>query len=51
MTVIHLSLISYADWSKNPDKRWMAIAVWQASCRWLICEPAKASDHPVCFYI
>ncbi len=31
-------LISHADWSKDPGKRWMATAVLQANHRWSVCD-------------
>lgn len=37
-------MVSHADWSKNPDKRWMAVAVLQANHRWLACELLKVSQ-------
>jgi hypothetical protein len=36
MTFDHVSLISHADWSKNPKKRWMAIAILQIDQSWFI---------------
>jgi len=37
-------LISHADWSKNPDKRWLSVAVMQPNHRWLVCELSKVSE-------
>jgi hypothetical protein len=37
-------LISHADWSKSPGKRWIAIAVLQANHRWLVCELSKVRE-------
>jgi len=39
-----VSLVSHADWSKNPSKRWMAIAVMQDNHRWLVCELSKVCE-------
>jgi hypothetical protein len=44
MTLNQVSLISHADWSKKPEKRWIAIAVLQTSHRWLVCELSQVSD-------
>ena len=44
LTFEHVTVISHADWSKNPDKRWIAIAVMQADQRWLVCELSKACE-------
>jgi len=38
ITFEHVTLIAHADWSKNPDKRWMALAVLQADHHWLVSE-------------
>ena len=40
----HVSLISHADWSKSPGKRWVAIATLQANHRWLVNELSNVSD-------
>src|SRR4030043_2487223 len=51
MTFDQVALISHADWSKNPDKRWMATAVVQATQGWKSCEllnidePSKVFLH------
>ena len=37
-------MISHADWSKSPGKRWMAIAVLQANHRWLVYELSKVCE-------
>jgi hypothetical protein len=44
MTFNQVSLISHSDWSKNHEKRWMAVAVLQANQRWLVCELSRVSD-------
>ncbi len=47
----HVTLIAHADWSKNPDKRWMAIAVMQADRRWLVCELSKVHEPSSLFLV
>jgi hypothetical protein len=42
-------LISHADRSKNPDKRWMAVAVLHTNHRWLVCELSKISESSSLF--
>ncbi len=49
MTFNHISLISHADWSVNPAKRWVAVAVLQSSGRWLFCELSNVVDPSILF--
>jgi hypothetical protein len=50
-TLRHASLVSHADWSVNPSKRWIAVAILQPGGRWTICElvnvpnPSKIFNH------
>jgi hypothetical protein len=39
-----LSVIAHADWSKDPGKRWMAIAVLQPDHHWFINKLVKVLD-------
>jgi hypothetical protein len=44
MTFERVSLIAHADWSVNPGKRWMAVAILQPDHHWLLYEPIKVLD-------
>lgn len=39
-----ISLISHADWSKNFNNRWMAVAALQTNLHWLVCELSNVSE-------
>ncbi len=48
-TFSHVSLIAHADWSINPTKRWVAIAVRQTKGPWLINELSNVPDPSILF--
>jgi hypothetical protein len=37
-TYKHVTMVSHADWSKDPDKCWLAVAVHQPDHSWLACD-------------
>jgi hypothetical protein len=39
MNFDQVSVIAHSDWSKNPAKRRMAVAILQPDLQWLVCEP------------
>jgi hypothetical protein len=49
-TFSYVSLVSHADWSINPAKRWVAVAVLQPGGRWLICELSNVPDPSRLFF-
>jgi hypothetical protein len=43
-TFQYISLIAHADWSKDPAKRWVAVAAQQPGSRWLVSELFTPGD-------
>ncbi len=39
-----VTILAHADWSKNPDRRWVALADLQVNHRWLISELVNAVE-------
>ncbi len=44
-----VTLIAHADWSKNPSKRWMAVALWSNDRRWTVIELSPVLHAPDLF--
>jgi hypothetical protein len=44
-----VSLIAHADWSVNPAKRWVAVAVLRPDKTWSFCELSNVSDPSTLF--
>jgi hypothetical protein len=42
-----ITLVAHADWSKNPVKRWVAVAILQSNHHWRLCAPIKVEDPGV----
>ena len=43
ITFNHISLVCHADWSKNPDKRWMAVALKRSDNGWTVSQLSQVS--------
>ncbi len=43
------TVISHADWSVNPVKRWVAVAVLQTDLRWSLCELSNVRSPSMFF--
>jgi hypothetical protein len=43
----HITLVAHADWSKDPAKRWLALAILQPDQHWLVPDlyPARFPDQ------
>lgn len=50
MNFNQLSVIAHADWSKDPGKRWMAIAVLMPDHHWFVNKLIKVLDLSVLFH-
>jgi hypothetical protein len=44
MAFKNVSVISHADWSINPKKRWMAVAIKQPNHHWIVHQPTAVID-------
>jgi hypothetical protein len=49
LTFQHVTLVAHADWSKNPAKRWVAIAVLQPCHHWQVIDLYQASYPALLF--